>query len=84
MRWWKLAIDDMRAWRESCGRFEPPRRSMGGPVSIMTCVDPKHPHLQQWLKEGWSLKSTFIDHPARCCKGDPPRPNRLTTAASIS
>src|SRR5690349_10201355 len=34
------------------------------PVSIMTCqIDPKDPHLQQWLKEGLSLEIHTVDHP---------------------
>ena len=42
------------------------------PVSIMTCkVDPKHPHLQKWLKEGLSIEVHTYDHPCPCLqKGD--------------
>jgi hypothetical protein len=40
------------------------------PVSIMTLgVDPSHPRLQQWLKEGVSLETHTADHPCPCLKG---------------
>jgi len=36
-------------------------------VSIMTCsVDPQHPQLQTWLKEGLSIETHTIDHPCPC------------------
>ena len=39
------------------------------PVSIMTCqIDPKHQHLQQWLKEGLSLETHTYDHPCPLLK----------------
>jgi putative membrane-bound dehydrogenase-like protein len=40
------------------------------PVSIMTIkVDPQHPQLQAWLKEGVSLETHTADHPCPCLKG---------------
>src|SRR5262249_7198077 len=39
------------------------------PVSIMTCtIDPNHPHLQTWLKEGVSLECHTVDHPCPLLK----------------
>ncbi|QDU99012.1 PVC-type heme-binding CxxCH protein [Lignipirellula cremea] len=39
-------------------------------VSIMTCsIDPAHPHLQTWLKEGVSLETHTADHPCPCLQG---------------
>ncbi len=39
-------------------------------VSIMTCsVDPKHPQLQAWLKEGVSIETHTVDHPCPCLQG---------------
>src|SRR5262249_20738563 len=39
------------------------------PVSIMTNkIDPKHPHLQTWLKEGVSLETHTYDHPCPLLK----------------
>jgi putative membrane-bound dehydrogenase-like protein len=64
-----LAIDDMRG-HEKWEKFLRPilnrLKKIDGraPVSIMTCdIDPKHPHLQKWLKEGLSLETHTIDHP---------------------
>src|SRR5438874_12971904 len=64
-----LAIDDMRG-HEKWETFLRPilnrlKRIDGrAPVSIMTCtIDPKHPHLQTWLKEDVSLEVHTIDHP---------------------
>jgi hypothetical protein len=40
------------------------------PVSIMTCsVDPQHPQLQAWLREGVSLETHTADHPCPCLQG---------------
>lgn len=39
-------------------------------VSVMTCqIDPAHPHLQQWLKEGVSIETHTADHPCPCLQG---------------
>jgi len=42
------------------------------PVSIMTVnVDPQHPQLPSWLKEGVSLETHTLTHPCPClAKGD--------------
>jgi putative membrane-bound dehydrogenase-like protein len=64
-----LAIDDMRQPEQYEKFLRPILRRLQkidgrAPVSIMTCqVDPKHPLLQQWLKEGLSLEVHTIDHP---------------------
>src|SRR3954447_5122723 len=64
-----LAIDDMRGpdkWEAFLRPVLNRLKQIDGraPVSIMTCqVDPKHPHLQTWLKEGVSLECHTIDHP---------------------
>jgi putative membrane-bound dehydrogenase-like protein len=64
-----LAIDDMRdpAQYEKFLRpiLERLKKIDGrAPVSIMTCkIDPKHEHLQKWLKEGLSLETHTVDHP---------------------
>lgn len=40
------------------------------PASIMTnSIDPSHPQLQAWLKEGVSLETHTIDHPCPCLQG---------------
>src|SRR5438128_2615177 len=64
-----LAIDDMRGpdkWEAYLRPILERLKRIDGraPVSIMTCtIDPKHPHLQTWLKEGVSLEVHTIDHP---------------------
>src|SRR5438270_12497930 len=64
-----LAIDDMRGHERWETFLRPILRRLQqidgrAPVSIMTCtIDPKHPHLQTWLKEGVSLEVHTIDHP---------------------
>src|SRR5205807_6283824 len=70
-----LAIDDMRG-HEKWETFLRPilnrlKRIDGrAPVSIMTCqIDPKHEHLQKWLKEGLSLETHTIDHPCPLLQG---------------
>ncbi len=70
-----LAIDDMRD-PEKYEKFLRPvlqrlKRIDGrAPVSIMTNqVDPHHPRLQTWLKEGLSLETHTIDHPCPFFKG---------------
>lgn len=72
-----LAIDDMRGhekWEQFLRPILNRLKKIDGraPVSIMTCqIDPKHPHLQQWLKEGLSLEVHTIDHPCPLLqKGD--------------
>jgi putative membrane-bound dehydrogenase-like protein len=70
-----LAIDDMRD-PEKYERFLRPilqrlKRIDGrAPVSIMTNqIDPRHPRLQSWLKEGLSLETHTIEHPCPFFKG---------------
>jgi putative membrane-bound dehydrogenase-like protein len=70
-----LAIDDMRD-PEKYEKFLRPilqrlKRIDGrAPVSIMTNkIDPHHPRLQSWLKEGLSLETHTIDHPCPFFKG---------------
>src|SRR4051794_8173286 len=64
-----LAIDYMRGpdqWERYLRPILQRLKKIDGhaPVSIMTCtVDPKHPHLQTWLKEGLSLETHTIEHP---------------------
>src|SRR5438093_12949558 len=64
-----LGIDDMRGHEKWEAYFRPILNRLKqidgrAPVSIMTCtIDPKHPHLQKWLKEGLSLECHTIDHP---------------------
>jgi putative membrane-bound dehydrogenase-like protein len=72
-----LAIDDMRGsekWEAFLRPILDRLKQIDGraPVSIMTCtVDPKDPHLQQWLKEGLSIEVHTIDHPCPLlAKGD--------------
>ncbi len=39
-------------------------------VSVMTCqIDPAHPLLQQWIKEGVSIETHTADHPCPCLQG---------------
>src|SRR3954452_401686 len=72
-----LAIDDMRDpekyetyLRQTLDRLK--RIDGRAPVSIMTCqVDPDHPRLQRWLKEGLSIEVHTIGHPCPLLqKGD--------------
>jgi putative membrane-bound dehydrogenase-like protein len=71
-----LAIDDMRGpdkWEAYLRPILERLKKIDGraAVSIMTCqVDPKHPHLQTWLKEGVSLETHTFDHPCPLFKGD--------------
>jgi putative membrane-bound dehydrogenase-like protein len=64
-----LAIDDMRGhekWETYLRPILERLKKIDGraPVSIMTCqIDPKHEHLQKWLKEGVSLETHTADHP---------------------
>lgn len=64
-----LAIDDMRGhekWEAYLRPILERLKQIDGraPVSIMTCnLDPAHPHLQQWLREGLSLEVHTVDHP---------------------
>ena len=64
-----LGIDDMRGhekWEAYLRPILNRLKQIDGraPVSIMTCtIDPKHPHLQQWLEEGLSLEVHTVDHP---------------------
>src|SRR3989440_6910637 len=75
-----LAIDDMRGpdkWEASLGPILNRLKRIDGraPVSIMTCqIDPKHPHLQTWLREGVSLECHTFDHPCPLLqRGDFPK-----------
>ncbi|MEK6233687.1 MAG: polysaccharide deacetylase family protein, partial [Planctomycetales bacterium] len=77
-----LAIDDMRGMGEQATaglmKYENYLRPIldrlkridgRAPVSIMTNhVDPQHPHLQKWLKEGVSLECHTYDHPCPLLK----------------
>jgi putative membrane-bound dehydrogenase-like protein len=70
-----LGIDDMR----DVGRYESYLRPIlerlkeidgRAPVSILTnSIDPKHPHLQKWIKEGVSIETHTADHPCPCLQG---------------
>ena len=70
-----LAIDDMRDPEKYEAYLRPildRLKKIDGraPVSIMTNkVDPNHPRLQQWLKEGLSLDAHTIDHPCPLLAG---------------
>jgi len=70
-----LAIDDMRGhekWEAYLRPILNRLKQIDGraPVSIMTCsIDPKHPHLQQWLAEGLSLEVHTVDHPCPLLQG---------------
>ncbi|HEY1378654.1 MAG TPA: PVC-type heme-binding CxxCH protein [Gemmataceae bacterium] len=70
-----LAIDDMRGpdkWETFLRPILERLKRIDGraAASIMTCqIDPKHPHLQTWLKEGVSLECHTIDHPCPMLKG---------------
>ncbi len=69
-----LAIDDMRevAKYESYLRpiLERLKKIDGrAGLSIMTCrMEPSHPHLQKWLKEGLSIEVHTYDHPCPLLK----------------
>jgi putative membrane-bound dehydrogenase-like protein len=72
-----LAIDDMREidkWENYLRPILERLKKIDGraPVSIMTCkIDPRHPHLQTWHKEGVSLECHTYDHPCPLLgKGD--------------
>ncbi len=70
-----LAIDDMRGpenWEAYLRPILDRLKRIDGraAVSIMTCqVDPRHPHLQTWLKEGVSLETHTVDHPCPLLQG---------------
>lgn len=70
-----LAIDDMRGhekWEAYLRPILNRLKQIDGraPVSIMTCnIDPKHPHLQQWLNEGLSIEVHTVDHPCPLLQG---------------
>ncbi len=70
-----LAIDDMRGpekWEAYLRPILERLKKIDGraAVSIMTCqVDPQHPHLQTWLKEGVSLETHTVDHPCPLLQG---------------
>lgn len=54
------------------------------PVSIMTTrIDPEHPHLQKWLKEGLSIEPHTHDHPCPCLQGSSFQKAKATYDASI-
>jgi putative membrane-bound dehydrogenase-like protein len=64
-----LAIDDMREPEKYEGFLRPILERLKkidgrAPVSIMTNqVNPRHPLLQQWLREGLSIETHTFDHP---------------------
>jgi len=70
-----LGIDDMRAAEKYEAYLRPildRLKEIDGraAVSIMTCqMDPAHPHLQLWLKEGVSIETHTADHPCPCLQG---------------
>jgi len=70
-----LSIDDMKdtARYESYLRpiLERLKKIDGrAPLSIMTTrIDPDHPHLQKWLKEGLSIEPHTSNHPCPCLQG---------------
>jgi len=69
-----LAIDDMRGhekWETYLRPILERLKKIDGraPVSIMSCtIDPNHPHLQKWLKEGLSIEVHTVDHPCPLLK----------------
>jgi putative membrane-bound dehydrogenase-like protein len=71
-----LAIDDMRGpekWEAYLRPILDRLKKIDGraAVSIMTNqIEPNHPHLQTWLKEGVSLETHTFDHPCPLFKGD--------------
>src|SRR5690606_20529642 len=78
-----VAIDDMRDVAKYEAFLRPildRLKSIDGsaPLSIMTnSVDPQHPHLQTWLKEGVSIEVHTTDHPCPCLQqGDFPAAER--------
>ena len=70
-----LAIDDMRDTAKYEAYLRPILERLKqidgrAPVSIMTCnVDPAHPQLQTWLKEGLRIECHTIDHPCPLLQG---------------
>ena len=70
-----LGIDDMRGhekWEAYLRPILTRLKQIDGraPVSIFTCsIDPKQPHLQQWLEEGLSFEVHTIDHPCPLLQG---------------
>jgi putative membrane-bound dehydrogenase-like protein len=71
-----LAIDDMRGpdkWEAYLRPILERLKKIDGraAVSIMTNqIEPEHPHLQTWLREGVSLETHTFDHPCPLFKGD--------------
>ncbi|HEV3137122.1 MAG TPA: polysaccharide deacetylase family protein, partial [Pirellulales bacterium] len=69
-----LAIDDMEEpekWETYLRPILDRLKKIDGraPVSIMTNrIDPRHPHLQTWLKQGVSLETHTHDHPCPLLK----------------
>jgi hypothetical protein len=69
-----LAIDDMRGhekWEAYLRPILERLKQIDGraPVSIMACtIDPNHPHLQKWLKEGLSIEVHTVEHPCPLLK----------------
>lgn len=67
-----LGIDDMRdpnAYEAYLRPILDRLKEIDGraPVSIMACsLDPQHPQLQSWLKEGLSIEVHTVDHPCPC------------------
>jgi putative membrane-bound dehydrogenase-like protein len=70
-----LAIDDMRDPARYEAFLRPILRRLKqidgrAPVSIMSNkVNPRHPQLQEWLKEGLSLETHTVDHPCPFFQG---------------
>ncbi|MEA3341322.1 MAG: hypothetical protein U9R15_15265, partial [Chloroflexota bacterium] len=70
-----LAIDDMRSVEPFETHLRPIIKRLQdidgrAAVSIMTnAVDPKHQHLQKWIKEGLSIEAHTIRHRCPCLQG---------------
>ena len=78
-----IGIDDMRSPEPYEAYLRPILARLTqvdgrAPASIFTnSIDPNHPQLQTWLKEGLSLETHTADHPCPCLQG-----GRFDTAKS--
>jgi hypothetical protein len=70
-----LAIDDMRDPQPYEKYLRPILKRLAkidgrSPVSIMTThVDPNHPQIEKWFKEGVTVEAHTYDHPCPCLRG---------------
>ncbi|MGE3807361.1 MAG: polysaccharide deacetylase family protein, partial [Gemmataceae bacterium] len=84
-----LGIDDMRGHEKYEAFLRPILRRLEkidkrAPVSIMTNrIDPKEPHLQEWLEEGLSLETHTYDHPCPLLQGGDFAKARTTYARCV-